>query len=93
MPHSGGLKNLSGTVGATTITGEQLAIHHHPMMSFAQVNYTNGDHSSFDASGNVLNYSGYAGGSQPHTHAWTGASGDANSLPPYYALALIMRIA
>ena len=85
--------SLSGTVGATTITGEQLAIHHHPMMSFTQVNYTNGDRSSFDASGNVQNYSGYAGGSQPHTHAWTGASGNANSLPPYYALALIMRIA
>ena len=84
---------VSGTVGATTITGEQLAIHHHPMMSFTQVNYTNGDRSSFDASGNVQNYSGYAGGSQPHTHAWTGASGNANSLPPYYALALIMRIA
>ena len=85
--------SLSGTVGDTTITGEQLAIHHHPMMSFTQVNYTNGDRSSFDASGNVQNYSGYAGGSQPHTHAWTGASGNANSLPPYYALALIMRIA
>lgn len=33
------------------------------------------------------------GGSQPHTHTLDGASGDADSLPPYYALALIMRIA
>ena len=33
------------------------------------------------------------GGNRPHTHALTGASGEASSLPPYYALALIMRIA
>ena len=33
------------------------------------------------------------GGSQSHTHALSGASGDAGSLPPYYALPLIMRIA
>ena len=84
---------LSGTVGATTITGEQLAIHHHPTMTFAQVNYSNGDRISFDAAGDTLNYCGYAGGSQPHIHAWTGASGEASSLPPYYALSYIMRTA
>lgn len=84
---------LSGTVGATTITGEQLAIHHHPTMTLTQVNYTNGNRISFDAAGDTLNYTGYAGGSQPHTHAWTGASGEASSLPPYYALAYIMRCA
>ena len=85
--------SLSGTVGATTITGEQLAIHHHPTMTFAQVNYSNGDRISFDAAGDTLNYCGYAGGSQPHIHAWTGASGEASSLPPYYALSYIMRTA
>ena len=84
---------LSGTVGATTITGEQLAIHHHPTMTFARVNYSNGDRISFDAAGDTLNYCGYAGGSQPHIHAWTGASGEASSLPPYYALSYIMRTA
>ena len=85
--------SLSGTVGATTITGEQLAIHHHPTMTFAQVNYSHGDRISFDAAGDTLNYCGYAGGSQPHIHAWTGASGEASSLPPYYALSYIMRTA
>ena len=94
---TGGSENhshgLSGTVGATTITGEQLAIHHHPTMTFVRVNYTSGDHISFDATGDTLNYCGYAGGSQPHTHTLSGASGSASSLPPYYALALIMRIA
>ena len=33
------------------------------------------------------------GGSQPHTHALDGASEEASTLPPYYALTLIMRIA
>ena len=34
-----------------------------------------------------------SGGSQPHTHTLSGASGAADSLPPYYALSYIMRIA
>ena len=35
-----------------------------------------------------------AGGSQPHTHSLTGVkSSSASSLPPYYALAFIMRVA
>ena len=34
-----------------------------------------------------------AGGSQPHSHDLTGASGEANGLPPYYTLAYIMRCA
>ena len=34
-----------------------------------------------------------SGDSQPHTHPLSGSTGDADSLPPYYALALIMRIA
>ena len=38
-------------------------------------------------------YTSTVGGSQSHTHALSGSSGDAESLPPYYALALIMRCA
>ena len=38
-------------------------------------------------------YTSTVGGSQPHTHALSGLSGDTESLPPYYALALIMRCA
>lgn len=33
------------------------------------------------------------GGSQPHTHTLDGASEEESSLPPYYALAYIMRCA
>lgn len=85
--------SLSGTVGATTLTVGQMPIHKHPLSSFTQVEYGNGGNRSFDGNGDTVAFCGDEGGSQPHTHAWTGASGDANSLPPYYALALIMRIA
>lgn len=84
---------MSGTVGETTLTVEQMSIHTH--------SYTD-EHSSA-GSGNPSGQSwGYitetkvtapSGGSQPHTHTLSGASGTADILPPYYALALIMRIA
>ena len=82
---------VSGTVGATTLTVEQLASHEH--------SYT--DAHSGAGSGNPSGQSwGFvvdtkvtapSGGSQPHTHMLSGASGSANSLPPYYALSYIMR--
>ena len=84
---------LSGTVGETTLTVEQLASHKH--------SYT--DAHSGAGSGNPSGQSwGFvvetkvtapSGGSKSHTHTLLGASGAADSLPPYYALALIMRIA
>ena len=93
MPHCGGLKNLSGTVGATTLTVGQMPIHKHPLMSFARVEYGSGGNRSFDGNGDTLAYCGDEGGSQPHAHAFFGASGEANGLPPYYALTYIIRIA
>ena len=84
---------MSGTVGATTLTVGQMPIHKHPLMSFARVEYGNGDNRSFDGNGDTLAYCGDEGGSQPHAHAFFGASGEANGLPPYYALSFIMRCA
>ena len=84
--------SLSGTVGDTTLTVGQLASHRHGEIH----NYGEGtdSHSHFDFSVRNGETTGItAGGSQPHTHTLSGASGAADSLPPYYALALIMRIA
>ena len=92
MPHSGGVKNLSGTVGATTLTVEQLASHEHSYSKGTTGRlYTGGGAGPLDKL--VTDQTGETGGSQPHTHTLSGASGSASSLPPYYALALIMRIA
>ena len=93
MPHCGGLKNLSGTVGATTLTVGQMPIHKHPLMSFTRVGYGSGINRPFDGNGDTLAFCGDEGGSQPHTHTLSGASGEASNLPPYYALSFIMRIA
>ena len=83
---------FSGTVGATTLSVAQVASHTH-----------SGNVSSLASSGGIMTSHsdivklegaiGYTGGSQPHTHSLSGASGQASSLPPYYALAYIMRVA
>lgn len=84
---------LSGTVGETTLSVEQLATHSH------QIDTNNSyQGAACVSSGNIPQpiaslSSKTAGGSQPHTHTLSGSSGAADSLPPYYALALIMRIA
>lgn len=85
---------ISGTVGDTTLTVSQMTKHNH---SGDTVNLPLG----YDGLQGAASYNtrvpqqgiGYSGGSQPHTHSLSGESGEADSLPPYYALALIMRIA
>lgn len=88
--------SLSGTVGATTLTEAQMPSHTHPAKTCAPQNAINGGFLT-DGPGNYLAERGAVtlptGSSQPHTHALDGTSGDASSLPPYYALALIMRCA
>ena len=84
--------SLSGTVGATTLTVEQIASHTHATPA--------GKEQTSAVLGNDLNVirldgkTGATGGSQSHTHSLSGTkSGAASSLPPYYALSYIMRIA
>ena len=82
--------SLSGTVGDTTLTEKQLASHAHVFPTW----YGSGGHST-GCSGSSPQGSdkttATTGGSQPHSHSLSGASGEASSLPPYYALAYIMR--
>ena len=82
---------VSGTVGSTTLTVEQLAMHIH-QLSAGTSNKSGGSWQALtpENSGAATQSSG---GSQPHTHTLSGASGAADSLPPYYALSYIMRIA
>ena len=86
---------LSGTVGDTTLTVEQIASHGHQTYYLAN----DGGGGSAWRVGESGNFTGKisttsAGGSKVHTHSLTGIkSGSASSLPPYYALAYIMRYA
>ena len=85
---------MSGTVGETTLSVAQMANHAHTCPFVASTDqdggsFTNGLHNPSEPP--LITNS--TGASQPHTHTLLGASGAADSLPPYYALALIMRIA
>jgi len=81
--------SISGTVGATTLSVEQLAKHSHHMATYVGQAGSN----AYAATAGSLSSTQTTGGSQPHTHALDGASGEANGLPPYYALSYIMRTA
>lgn len=92
--------SISGTVGETTLTEAQLASHKHSSQGYHKTayhstSYTRSMSTTFieedpiDTDNCILT----TGGSRPHTHALSGTSGEAQSLPPYYALALIMRCA
>ena len=88
--------SLSGTVGETTLTVEQLASHFHVQTSHGY--YSLGGSAVMQTAGGSGGVTDnrtteIAGGSQPHTHTLSGASEAANSIPPYYALSIIMRIA
>lgn len=83
--------SLSGTVGDTTLTVEQIAKHKHEF-SYDESNRAGSGYIAYILNEGAMNYeTKETGGSQPHTHALTGASGEANGLPPYYVLAYIMR--
>ena len=84
--------SLSGTVGETTLTVEQLASHDHPYQNLALLKYASGTSNSIGRTYQDQT-TGLTGGSQAHTHNLDGASDSASSLPPYYALAYIMRCA
>ncbi|WP_448343927.1 tail fiber protein [Desulfovibrio piger] len=81
--------SLSGTVGSTTLTVGQLASHAHDMVERPEGGGRH--HTGEGGQPYTAGWTNYTGGSQPHTHALSGASDDADSLPPYYALAYIMR--
>ena len=84
---------MSGTVGETTLTVEQLAIHRHDIKTFPGRIGAAEPQQVWEATGDTIRLTENTGGSQPHTHTLDGASGEASSLPPYYALSFIMRIA
>lgn len=88
---------LTGTVGSTTLTVEQMPTHNHKNADQSG-GYGSNSNQRFLTKDIVNNafgpsFSDNTGGSQSHTHTLDGASGEANGLPPYYALSYIMRIA
>lgn len=85
--------SLSGSVGDTTLTEAQLARHLHRYAKETSYGHNAGDYGVTPQDEGGYNTTTETGGSQPHTHSLSGASEEASSLPPYYALSYIMRIA
>ena len=82
--------SVTGTVGDTTLSVAQLASHTHTAPAAAQDAGGGIIAGGSGSSGSTWTLS-YTGGSQQHSHALDGVSGEASNLPPYYALAYIMR--
>ncbi len=86
--------SLSGTVGDTTLTVEQLATHSHATSLGASKNINWGNNAAIPYLEPGSRSTGSIGGSRAHTRSLSEAkSGSASNLPPYYALSYIMRIA
>lgn len=83
--------SLSGTVGETTLTVEQLASHGHSSAQRFGSKFGGGNLYGLNGDSGGSFSTLVTGGSQPHTHTLSGASGETNGLPPYYALSYIMR--
>ena len=94
---TGGSENhshsLSGTVGETTLTEAQLASHSHKIACVDHTNTQTGNYNPYYKPNSKDSYrdSQLTGASQPHVHSLSGSSGETSGLPPYYALAYIMR--
>ena len=84
--------SLSGTVGDTTLSVEQIASHKHTLGVPAATGGGGGGYFYMRDGAGYYPSTQNTGGSQPHTHTLDGASGEANGLPPYYALSYIIRI-
>ena len=83
---------MSGTVGDTTLTVEQMPGHNH-QVNAAKLGISGMNRGEWANIGNLNITTTSTGGSQSHTHGLSGESEEASSLPPYYALSYIMRIA
>lgn len=84
---------LTGEIGNTTLSANQLAAHSHYVLGSGQSGY---DSVSFTANETGSGYwipSQSVGGSESHTHSISLSVHDDAFLPPYYSLSYIMRCA
>ena len=84
--------SVSGTVGETTLTVEQLASHGHPYSAPKPVLNAQSASARTECK-SQSSTTGLVGGSQAHTHSLSGVSSEAaDSLPPYYAGHYVIRV-
>lgn len=83
--------SFSGSTGATTLAEWQMPSHAHGYTAPARLSSgpTDGGYAPASTSGATTGYSGSSGA---HSHSMS-ASASVSTLPPYYALAYIMKLA
>ena len=83
--------SISGTVGSTTLSTNQMPSHSH---SYSTVNAPG---STWGQGATQLSRSdrttGTTGGSSSHTHSLSGSARSTDSLPPFFSLAYVIRCA
>lgn len=79
-----------GSVGSTTLTIAQMPSHSHSQWGNKVYRYAYSNNPAIDGEGSAT--TGSTGGSNSHTHSFSGVSRTVNTLPPYYSLAYIMQI-
>ena len=85
--------HLSGTVGESTLTVEQIPSHEHDIKYRQYVGDGTSKHAARSDGSPTSGLCLATGGSQSHTHNYTDTTSSSTNLPPYYALYYIMRIA
>lgn len=86
----GGWDNLNATVEATTLTTAQMPAHSHKLPSQVNVLATGNGWTATTGATMGSNTTQNTGGGGSHTHALTAIA--ESNLPPYYALAYIMKL-
>lgn len=86
---TGGSAELSGETGQTTLTAAQMPSHNHGQrgLGLAGSQTPSSGWRPMTEGGNTYNYTTHTGGGQGHAHSFYGSL-----LPPYYALAYIMKL-
>ena len=84
---------LSGTVGAATLTKDEMPSHKHRIAWAQSTAVGSTGLSGASAPAFKENLCENTGGSQSHSHSLSNSTSSTNSLPPYYTLAMIMRCA
>lgn len=85
--------DMSGSVGATTLTAAQMPSHSHSIPAVS--GWLNGTiyNPDINTGPSSTGWStGGTGGSGSHTHTLESTIGDGNHMPPYYALCYIMKL-
>ena len=84
--------SISGTVGATTLSVEQMPGHNHTA-NVGKFHAGGNNRGTYASGDNVVASTSQTGGSQSHTHSLSGVSSEAaDSLPPYYAGHYVIRV-